>query len=142
MRTKGVGPQGLGISKATPLKQTKEKEGVFNEKSRNLSSKTKPRKEDPKVTVHSGGYVRGDLGIKNMEEEFKKNKKKYRDVVDYKGKSQLNKPVDLFFNPGTNRAHGMGGTMDRLVEGAKNIIIPGRYLNKVYKAYKYKNRSR
>jgi len=45
MRTKGVGPQGLGISKATPLKQTKEKEGVFNEKSRNLSSKTKPRKK-------------------------------------------------------------------------------------------------
>jgi|14_taG_2_1085336.scaffolds.fasta_scaffold63467_2 hypothetical protein len=137
MRTKGVGPQGLGISKATPLKQTRKAD-----ESRNLSSKTKPRKEDPKVTAPSQEFVGGDLGIKHMEEEFKKNKKKYRDVVDYKGKSQLNKPVDLFFNPGTNRAHGMGGTMDRLVEGAKNIIIPGRYLNKVYKAYKYKNRSR
>ncbi len=112
MRTKGIGPQGLGISKASPLKQTK-----------------KPN-------------VRGDLGIKQMAEERKKNKKKYRDVVQYKGESQLNKPVELFFNPGTNRAHGMGGTMDRLVEGTKNIMIPGRYLNKLYKAYKYKNRSR
>ena len=45
MRTKGIGPQGLGISKASPLKQTKEKEGVFNEKSRDLSSTSKPRKK-------------------------------------------------------------------------------------------------
>ena len=45
MRTKGVGPQDLGISKVSPLKQTKKPEGVFDEKSRDLSSKTKPRKK-------------------------------------------------------------------------------------------------
>lgn len=45
MRTKGIGPHGLGISKTSPLKQTKEKEGVFSEKSRDLSSETKPRKK-------------------------------------------------------------------------------------------------
>ena len=39
MRTKGVGPQGLGISKASPLKQTRKPD-----ESRNLSSTAKPRK--------------------------------------------------------------------------------------------------
>ncbi len=41
MRTKGVGPQGLGISKVSPLKQTRKPD-----ESRNLSSTTsKPRKK-------------------------------------------------------------------------------------------------
>jgi hypothetical protein len=72
---------------------------------------------------------------------IKKRKKQYADVIDSKGQSQLNKPVSLFFNSGTNRAHGMGGTMDKLVEGAKNLAIPGRYATKVYRAYKYNKTS-
>lgn len=73
---------------------------------------------------------------------IEKRKKQYADVIDSKGKSQLNKPVSLFFNSGTRRAHGMGGTMDKIVEGAKNLSIPGRFATKLYKAHKYNKTSK
>lgn len=129
MRTKGVGPQGLGISKASPLKQTREELTRMR-----IRDKKRKRNRDPKVTA-SMKEVSDRLNARRKE-----TMKKYGDVIDYKGQSQLTSPVDLFFNSGERRAHGMGGTMDRLVEGAKNVIVPGRYLNKLYRAYKYKNR--
>ncbi len=129
MRTKGVGPQGLGISKASPLKQTREELTRMR-----IEDKKRERNRDPKVTA-AMQKTRDRLNAREKE-----TMKKYGDVMDYKGRSQLTSPVDLFFNSGTKRAHGMGGTMDRLVEGAKNVIVPGRYLNKLYRAYKYKNR--
>tara|TARA_B110000037_G_scaffold42218_1_gene52124 strand:- start:69 stop:413 length:345 start_codon:yes stop_codon:yes gene_type:complete len=110
MRTKGVGPQGLGIPNASPLKQTD----------------NPPKRGTPHT------------GRNNVSQGLKANKKKYADVVDYKGKSQFTKPGALFFNSGTRRAHGMGGTMDKIWEGAKNAVIPGRFMGKMLKAYKLK----
>jgi len=128
MRTKGVGPQGLGISKASPLKQTREELTRMR-----IRDKKRKRNRDPKVTA-SMKEVSDRLNARRKE-----TIKKYGDVIDYKGQSQLTSPVDLFFNSG-KKSGPRGGTMDRLVEGAKNVIVPGRYLNKLYRAYKYKNR--
>lgn len=66
----------------------------------------------------------------------KKLTKQYGDVMDKSGKPILN-PLKLFTSNRFNYPRWEGRMMDAAVEGVKNAVIPGRFINKIKRAYKY-----
>jgi len=77
--------------------------------------------------------------FKNKADRAKKLKKQYGDVMDKSGKPILN-PLKLFTSNKFNYPRWEGRMMDAAVEGVKNAVIPGRFFQKVRKAYKYNNK--
>ena len=74
--------------------------------------------------------------FENKANNAKKLLKQYGDVMDKSGKPILN-PLKLFTSNKFNYPRWEGRMMDAAVEGVKNAVIPGRFLNKMRRAYKY-----
>jgi|TARA_Y100000015_G_C2332194_1_gene61784 hypothetical protein len=72
----------------------------------------------------------------NRADRAKTLTKQYGDVMDKEGKPILN-PLKLLTSNKFNYPRWEGRMMDAAVEGVKNAVIPGRFLNKMRRAYKY-----
>tara|TARA_X000001382_G_scaffold10295_1_gene7074 strand:- start:1520 stop:1960 length:441 start_codon:yes stop_codon:yes gene_type:complete len=66
----------------------------------------------------------------------KERKAIYGDVMDKQSKPILN-PLKLFTSNKFNNPRWEGRMMDAAVESVKNAVIPGRFFQKVRKAYEY-----
>ncbi len=72
--------------------------------------------------------------------QAKETKKKYADVM-FKGSGEpiisSDKPWRLIASNKYNQPYGGGNIMDHLVEIGKNVLIPGRFVKKLKRAYDY-----
>ena len=73
-----------------------------------------------------------------IKKEIREEKGFNKEVMNYQGKPLIStKPWRLLTSNKSNQPYGMGDIMNKAVEFGKNMVIPGRFVKKVKRAYDY-----
>jgi len=78
-----------------------------------------------------------------MKKEYREKRGFNKEVMTSRGKPLIStKPWRLLTSNKFNQPYGMGDIMNKAVEFSKNMVIPGRLIKKVKRAYDYYKHSK
>ena len=78
-----------------------------------------------------------------IKKEYREEKGFNKEVMTSRGKPLIStKPWRLLTSNTSNQPYGMGDIMNKAVEFSKNMVIPGRFVKKVKRAYDYYKHSK